>query len=131
MKMPIGLFILVALLVAIGCGNVEETVEETSDSGDLFVGGLSLEEKQDLLDAELIARQVEDIDPSLTGLLLAEEEIKIAYVKDQGNVVVAYLTFLPGVSEEAVDRISDRAWNLIKEEYPDRNINVSGEIAEE
>ncbi len=123
------IIVLIALALLItGCSESESTnLEENQEH---LPQELTLEEKQEYLAKELELRQIEDIDQELTAILIAEEEVKFCYVKEQNDVVAAHITFLPETNDEAIDRISDKAWQLIEEKYPDKKINVIGSIEE-
>ncbi len=117
MKTLIIVTVIMMILVA-GCvGN--------NASGDDPGGGSEEQvEKWEALAAELEERGVEDYDHDITAALMAEEEVKFGYARDEGDLVGVYMTLYPGTGDEAVDRLNDLAWDLVESNYPGRALSV-------
>ncbi len=112
----IALVLMIIMLIVPGCGSKSDT--------------LTLEQKTELLEKELQARQIEEIDRDLTDILMAEAIVRYCYVVEQEDTVVAHIYFYPGTDYNASLKIGDKAWKLLEDKYPDHSINVIRTIEE-
>lgn len=118
----IALIVLMAALSGCAVGS-----DKALDQG---VTVLTQEEKQELLEEELQARQIDEIDRDLTEILMAEDFVRYCYVVEQDDIVAAHIYFYPGTDYDASLKVGDKAWDLLTEKYPEHNINVIRTIEE-
>ncbi len=92
------------------------------------VSSLSQEEKERYLEEALEERGIENVDEELTAVLMAEKEVRYAYVAEQDDVIEVHITFVAGTDSGTVNDLSKKANEMAKEKYPDRTISVKGSI---
>lgn len=119
------------VLLFTGCGNDQgtdqnDTPEEATPTNNEETE--ELPEGEEALQQALEAKGIEEIDRELTDLIMAEEDVRYAYVYEEEDVIKVHITFYAGTDSQTLSEVSKMAKEISEEKYPGQRVTVDGSI---